>query len=497
MPAPDSRAIWSSPTSRTARAACRDLHTLFWIGKFIYAVKDAPGLVEKGVFNRSELRRFEKCEDFLWAVRCHMHFLRGRRQRQLTFDIQNEIAQRFGYTAHGGLRAVERFMKHYFLIAKDVGDLTRDLLLGARGPADEARTGPVAILRPFATSDIRAIGDDPDFRLDAGRLTVADNGVFSRHPVNLVRLFHVADRNNLTIHPDAFTPGAAVAQAGRTRPCGRIQRPTACSSASSPARAIPEAILRRMNEAGVLGRFIPPFGRIVAMMQFNMYHHYTVDEHLMRAVGILAEIEAGALRRRTSAVERACFPRCRRRAAARSMSRYSCTTSPRAGPENHSSAGEQHRRARSARGSASAPAETETVAWLVRHHLLMSETAQMRDLNDFKTILDFAAIVQSLERLKLLLILTVADIRAVGPGRVERLEGPAAAHPLFRDRAGACRRPCRRESRRERVSERPGRVRRCVARSGTMSGSRPIWRAITTAYWLAGDDRTPARACAR
>ena len=401
------------PDIKDGKGGLRDLHTLFWIGKFIYAVKDAPGLVEKGVFNRSELRRFEKCEDFLWAVRCHMHFLRGRPSDKLTFDIQNEIAQRFGYTAHGGLRAVERFMKHYFLIAKDVGDLTRIFCSALEARQMKRAPGLSRFFRPFATSDIRAIGDDPDFRLDAGRLTVADNGVFSRHPVNLVRLFHVADRNNLTIHPDAFTLARRslrlVNEALRQDPeanrmfLGLITR-----------SRDPEAILRRMYEVGVLGRFIPPFGRIVAMMQFNMYHHYTVDEHLLRAVGNVAEIEAGALRDEhplSSELFHTLSPAGR-------TALYVATflhDIAKGRPENHSSAGEQIAAALCPRLGLSA-SETEMVAWLVRHHLVMSETAQMRDLNDFKTILDFAAQVQSLERLRLLLILTVADIRAVGPG---------------------------------------------------------------------------------
>ena len=150
----------------------------------------------------------------------------------------------------------------------------------------------------------------------------------------------------------------------------------------------PETILRRMNEAGVLGRFIPPFGRIVAMMQFNMYHHYTVDEHLLRAVGMSPR--SSAARSATSIRCRPrCFTRCRRRAARRFMSRHSFTMSPRAARKTiRSPASKSPRALPAARPDAS---ETETVAWLVRHHLAMSETAQMRDLNDFKTILDFAA----------------------------------------------------------------------------------------------------------
>ncbi len=161
-----------------------------------------------------------------------------------------------------------------------------------------------------------------------------------------------------------------------------------------------------------MGRFIPEFGRIVAMMQFNMYHHYTVDEHLVRTVGVLASLARGELTSEHP-LSASIFPTLTEKRALYVAAFIHDIAKGRA--EDHSIAGERVARSLCPRLGLS-EGETETVAWLVRYHLLMSETAQMRDLNDFKTILDFVAIVQSPERLKLLLILTVADIRAVGPG---------------------------------------------------------------------------------
>ena len=133
------------PDVKDGKGGLRDLHTLFWIGKFIYAAKDAPGLVEKGVFNRYELRRFEKCEDFLWAVRCHLHFLRGRASDKLTFDIQTR--DRAAPRLHGPWRAAGCRALHETLFPHRQGcrRSDADLLLGARGPGNEARAGPVAI----------------------------------------------------------------------------------------------------------------------------------------------------------------------------------------------------------------------------------------------------------------------------------------------------------------------------------------------------------------
>jgi [protein-PII] uridylyltransferase len=274
------------------------------------------------------------------------------------------------------------------------------------------KTTPVfgRMLGRFAAKRPGLIEAAPDFRIEASRLTIADEAVLSTTPVNMIRLFALAADKNLEIHPDAV-------KAVR-RNLSRIDK-TLCVEPEANALFMhmlteardPETALRRMNEAGVLGRFIPEFGKIVAMMQFNMYHHYTVDEHLVRAVGILAAIERGRLSSDHPLSTEIFHTLSSRRALYVAVLLHDIAKGRK---EGHSIAGERVAKTLCPRLGLSAP-ETETVAWLIRHHLLMSETAQMRDLNDFKTILDFANVVQSPERLKLLLILTVADIRAVGP----------------------------------------------------------------------------------
>jgi [protein-PII] uridylyltransferase len=175
----------------------------------------------------------------------------------------------------------------------------------------------------------------------------------------------------------------------------------------------PETVLRRMNEAGVLGRFVPAFGKIVAMMQFNMYHHYTVDEHLLRCIGVLAEIERGTNKETPLANElmHKILPE-HRRVIYVTMFLHDIAKGR---PEDHSIAGARVAKRFCPKLGFSA-VDTDTVAWLIENHLVMSSVAQSRDLSDRKTIENFAATVQSAERLKLLTILTTADIRAVGPG---------------------------------------------------------------------------------
>jgi len=399
------------PNVKDGKGGLRDLHTLFWIGKYYYRVRTGAELVEKGVFTRSEYNQFLKAEDFLWAVRCHMHFLTGKAEERLHFDIQRDIAERLGYTTHPGLSAVERFMKHYFLIAKDVGDLTR--IFCAALEEEQAKHVP-GFNRIFPTFSRRKrkLAGTSDFIVDNHRINIADQQVFARDPVNMLRLFWFADKHGLEFHPDALKL--------LTRSLGLVDRalrrdPEAnrlfLDILTSDRNA--ELNLRRMNEAGLLGKLIPEFGKIVAMMQFSMYHHYTVDEHLIRCIGVLAEIERGD-DARMHPLSHSLMPGLKKSRVALYVA-VLLHDIAKGRPEDHSVAGARIARRICPHMGLSA-ADTETVAWLVENHLVMSMTAQTRDLNDRKTIEDFAAIVQSVERLKLLLILTVCDIRGVGPG---------------------------------------------------------------------------------
>ena len=399
------------PNVKDGKGGLRDLQTLFWIGKYFYRVRSADELAEKGVFTADEYRLFIKAEDFLWAVRCHMHFLTGKAEERLHFDIQPEIARRLGYTSHPGLSAVERFMKHYFLIAKDVGDLTRIVCAALEDAQGKEAPGFNRFLFGFSRRR-RKIAGTGDFIVDNNRINVADEMVFERDPVNLLRLFWLADRHGLEYHPHAMqlvtrSLGLITRNLRRDEEANRLFLDILTSERS------PELNLRRMNESGVLGRLIPEFGKIVAMMQFSMYHHYTIDEHLLRCIGVLSEIERGESEK-SHPLSHALMPGLKKQREVLYVALLLHDVA-KGRPEDHSVAGARIARRISPHLGLSA-ADTETVAWLVENHLLMSMTAQTRDLNDRKTIEDFADVVQTVERLKLLLVLTVCDTRGVGPG---------------------------------------------------------------------------------
>jgi [protein-PII] uridylyltransferase len=400
------------PNVKDGKGGLRDLHTLFWIAKYVYRVREIDELVERGVFDAQEYRTFRRCADFLWSVRCNIHFISGRAEERLSFDMQREIAIRLGYTSHPGMQDVERFMKHYFLIAKDVGDLTA--ILCAKLEDQQAKPAPVlsrmmARLRPNTTR--RRVPDSDDFIVDNNRINLAAPDIFKHDPVNLIRIFRLAQKNNLAFHPDAMRTVTRSLKLINTqlRESPEANRLFMEILTSNDA----EIVLRRMNETGVLGHFIRAFGKIVSMMQFNMYHHYTVDEHLLRCVGYLQDIERGGNDEFTVASDLMRKIRPEHRAVIYITTLLHDIAKGRL--EDHSIAGAKVARRLCPRLGFNA-ADTETIAWLIEQHLTMSTVAQSRDLSDRKTIENFAAVVQSVEQMKLLTILTTADIRGVGPG---------------------------------------------------------------------------------
>ena len=399
----DSRYV-VEPNVKEGKGGLRDLHTLFWIGKYVHRVRTVAELVNVGLLTRAELSQFQRAENFLWAVRCHMHEVSNRGEDRLTFDLQIEVAERMGFVARRGRSPVERFMHLYFLMAKTVGDLTGMFLahlddaMGSRG----RRYIPAMFSRPRNLDG---------FILDRGRITIPEDDFFQQKPSRMIEIFALVDKHGLEIHPNAMR--------ALNRDAGLIDRkvrddPEAnalfMSVLTSPRD--PEKVLRWMNEAGTFGRFVPDFGRVVAQMQFDMYHHYTVDEHTIRAIGLLSKIERGEYKEDHPLASHIIEKVISRRVLYVSVLLHDIAKG-RGG--DHSVLGAEVAEKLCPRLGLSA-AETETVAWLVRYHLLMSATAFKRDLSDYKTILDFAEIVQSSERLRLLVLLTIVDIRAVGPG---------------------------------------------------------------------------------
>jgi [protein-PII] uridylyltransferase len=391
------------PNVKEGKGGLRDLQSLFWIAKYVYHVQHAKDLLEKGLFHEDEYERFAEAENFLWAVRGHMHILSGRPVEQLTFDLQVQVAERMGYLDKGGRRAVEHFMQDYFRHATSVGDLTRILL--SKLEADHAKAAPL-MERLFRKR--RRI--KPGYKVIHNRLAIVDDTEFLADPLNLLRLFEEGLRTGLLIHPDAMRLVTA-----------NLHLIDDAFRANKDAQKIflglllkhgnPERALRRMNELGVLAAFIPEFAPVVAMMQFNMYHSYTVDEHTIQVISNYTQIEREELQVELPLSSEIIKTGINRRVLMVAMLLHDIGK----GQEtDHSILGAQIAR-RVAPALGLKKSESETVEWLVRYHLLMSDTAQKRDIADPRTVRDFAKAVRTVDRLNLLTVLTVCDIRGVGP----------------------------------------------------------------------------------
>lgn len=394
------------PNIKEGRGGLRDLQTLYWMVRLAFGPFVTVDLYERlGLLDAQELRRLRRSWDFLWTVRFHMHYVSGRAEDRLTFDLQPVVGARMGYTRHGRQDGVERFMRHYFLTVREV-----------------TRTG--RILEPMIIR--RAIGEpavqsDPDptlftagFILADGHLKPQRSDDFVEHPVLMLRMLKLARDRRLTLHPLAIRAliryeRAAVMLRGDVE-AGALFLDLLCGK-DPDGRPDGATWLAIMNESGLIGRLLPDWARIVGQMQFDSYHIFTVDEHTIEAVRVLNTLERGKLLDVAPVASGLIEDLQSRRALYMAMLLHDVAKG-RGG--DHSILGAEIANQVGPQLGLSAE-ETETVSWLVLHHLLLSQTAFKRDIDDPKTILDLAETVQSPERLKLLLVLTVADMRAVSP----------------------------------------------------------------------------------
>jgi len=460
------------PNVKEGKGGLRDLHTLYWIGKYIHKVRDPSELVDAGLLTPTEYRAFRKAENFFWAVRCHLHALTRRAEDRLTFDLQREVAARMNYSDRPGRRGVERFMQYFFLQAKVVGTLTGVFLsqLDEQFAKKQSR-GLLAGLR-------RRTRTVKGYKVIDGRVNVPADDWFEQDPVRLLEIFVVADAEGLELHPDAMRIAARDARlidaSVRNDP-----RANGLFMELLTSRNDPESVLRWLNEAGVFGRFVPDFGRVNAQMQFDMYHHYTVDEHTIRAIGLLAQIEKGEMKadhplaceiihkvqsRRVTYVAVLLHDIAKGRGGDHSVlgAEIALKLCPRLGLSQ---------------------AETELASWLVRTHLTMSAIAFKRDLADYKTIADFVAVVESLERLRQLTLLTIVDIRAVGPG-VWNSWKRQLIHDLYDAAEGLIRLGHAQHGRKERVEAKKQAVTRLLGEADGKLVAQ-VGKQLGDAYWIA------------
>ncbi len=424
------------PHIKEGKGGLRDLQVLNWIGYAVLgnglSIKSnlqraqglAPACTLLGLLTKREISRTRSLWNFLWTVRLNLHYITGRNEERLTFDVQPIIGARMRYGNHGHQRGVERFMRHHFLMARAVMRLTHvfqpAILLHLRNQLQQ---------RPPRVEP----GPDGFQRID-GYLSLPNPLVLVREPITVLRFLDCARRHQLALHP------AAIQQIIRfERHSATLRHNEEASSLfikllCEPASEVPPAVLPGqpaisemeheeddehsrifwlplLNETGILSHLLPGWSRILGRTQFDGYHIHTVEAHTIESVRVLRMIEQGRMTDELPLAYR----------LARTMTQrpllYLATLLHDIGKGHggdHSEIGADIATSICQQLGFSA-SDTDTVSWLVLHHLLLSRTAFSRDIDDPQTILDLADIIQSPKRLRMLLLLTIADIRAVGP----------------------------------------------------------------------------------
>ncbi|GAN53931.1 PII uridylyl-transferase [Tanticharoenia sakaeratensis NBRC 103193] len=408
------------PNVKEGRGALRDLQTLNWIGRVLIGVQ--PGIdlfaasrdgsdafARAGLLTDHEIQRARRAWTFLWTVRFHLHYIAGRADERLNFDVQPVIGARMGYAWHGRQAGVERFMRHYFLTVREVTRLGLILEPAILASQPHGVSGP----RPS-----KAISDEitrAGLQLLDGKLAPLPEPGFAAEPLRMLSLLDIARRHVLPLHPLATQALIRNERAAGSLPDDPRARALfldlLCARPTTTTRCGGAPWLHVLNDTGILGRMLPDWSKIVGQMQFDTYHIYTVDEHTIEAVRILFCIESGTMADEITLAYDIAREIDSRRALYVAVLLHDIAKG-RGG--DHSELGSEVA-TEVCPGLGLDSEETDTVSWLVLHHLLLSQTAFRRDIDDPRTILDLADTIQSPERLRLLLLLTIADMRAVSP----------------------------------------------------------------------------------
>ena len=390
------------PNVKDGKGGLRDLHTLIWILKFAYKVDTISKLINVGALTKEEAVPFAEAQRFLLSVRCHLHYRANREDDRLAMDAQLEIAKSMNFKNTITHKDVERFMKRYFLATKTVGNLTRIFCAAIETEFN----------KPLRMSflSFKKIENITPFTLEVGRLFSYEREILTENPINIIKLFYISHINNIDIHPKTLRQITSLRKLINLKVRQNVEANkmflNILTSDKDPTRT-----LRLMNEANILGQFIPEFQKIVGLMQFDMYHSYTVDEHTIFTISNLHSLRSGKFSDFAPLTSSAILEIKSYKSLFVAMLLHDIAKGKKG---DHSENG-------SLIASKICPRlglnkeETKMVEWLVLHHLLMSKTAFRYELGDPKVIKNFAKQVRSIDKLKSLLALTVADIRGVGP----------------------------------------------------------------------------------
>ncbi len=391
------------PNIKEGKGGLRDMQTLIWLNKFAYGYRDMQTLEQQHIVSAKDKKRYQRAYRFMWTLRFWMHLETGRATELLSFELQRQISQKMGYWDSIRLKGVERFMRHVFLRASEVGWLTTVICSQLE---EDNQKSPAIEEGHLLSKQQQSLG----FFLQNGRLNHSDaQNWIKKEPLNIMILFKEAQIAARLIHPNLLR---SVRQ--NSSRMTQLRDDEKAIAAFWDILLAPEAAqsLRIMGEIGVLSRFIPAWGPIKCQMQYNMYHRYTTDEHTLKALDEYHKIKQLKLKDEIPWVAEV-IQQIEGDSQIMPMA-ILLHDIAKGRKEDHSLLGAALALNICPRLKLNSE-KTQMVSWLIKHHLYMSEVAFRRDLDDEKTLGEFLKIVTTPEQLRYLTLLTICDIRAVGP----------------------------------------------------------------------------------
>jgi [protein-PII] uridylyltransferase len=389
------------PNIKEGEGCLRDLHTAIWVAKIKYKINDPRELIVKGVLSEDELAVYNASLSYLWRIRNEMHYLAGRKNDQLTFDTQTSLAAFFGYTDRGKVLAVEDFMRDFYLHATRVEHFSSLVITKCALRED----GPMKILGYFTR---RPVGDG--FYVLKGELVIPDESIVEKNPARLMQLFEYAQKHSvsLNIKVKALVRSSLHLVNDKFRRSKEVNNSFFAILRSEKGVA---ETLKLMHHLEFLNVFIPEFERIYCKVQHDIYHIYTVDIHTLFCVEEIVKLWKGEHREDLPLLTQLACEVDKRELLLLAVLLHDIGKGEGGG---HAEKGADLSRT-IARRMGLSKEDSERLDFLIRNHLLYAHIAQRRDLHDEKMIIQFARQMGKSENLKMLYLLTYADIKGVGP----------------------------------------------------------------------------------
>ncbi len=388
------------PDVKDGEGGLRDIHTARWVGRVKTGAKDLDALALKAIVSASDVAKLKSSQDFLLRVRNELHFSTGRHQDQLTFEEQEKVSRALGFEGEGTLKAVEVFMRNYYLHASQISRLTSLII-------HRIREGSRPIFRrPYSFA--KTVRDG--IRISQGQLSITKPSILKSEPSNLIEVF--ADMQQHRCELSQETRELLREHTGLID--DRFRRSAAANIPFFKILKWKDRVyetLLEMHRCGILGAFIPEFGRLLCMVLHDAYHIYTVDQHSLKLIQEIEKLKAGEYKDGLPLLTQLARDADKIELLYLSLMFHDIGKGF-GGGHSEIGAGLVRPVARRMRLNAD---DGALVEFLVRHHLLMTHTAFRRDLEDEKTIFDFAKTMGNVNNLKMLYLLTFADVRAVGP----------------------------------------------------------------------------------